>query len=326
MEGCEVAAGDGDEQLPPEARRALALIRADREHGASYLAGVGADLLAQMADDIPADEAEARLALVRAVARAVAGARLSMAALANVAARIWSAGSGGGGRRDAPTRLRLVRDEAVRVRRGLDEAPARIAELARPLLGEVVYTLSRSGTVERALGLLASADGGQARPRRVIVAESRPGGEGVATARALAAVGLDVMLVPDAACGAFVGEASAVALGADSVRADGGVVNKVGSYPLALAAREAEVPVYALCETLKIAAPDFPLVLETLEWSEMPADVVPGVHTRSVAFELTPAGLLAGVVTEEGVLGRARIAERAQVAGAALATLTREVR
>ena len=77
-------------------------------------------------------------------------------------------------------------------------------------------------------------------------------------------------------------------LGADSVRANGDVVNKVGSYPLALVAREARVPVYVLAETLKIAAPDFPLQLEPLEWPEAP---LPRAGDRA---------------TQRGIRGRAR--------------------
>src|SRR5579859_3800255 len=104
--------------------------------------------------------------------------------------------------------------------------------------------------------------------------------------------GLAVTLVADAACGVFIGEATCVALGADSVRSDGSVVNKVGSYPLALVAREAGVPVYVLCETLKIAAPAFPLVLEEVDPVAPPPVALPGVTRRAVSFDHTPAGLI----------------------------------
>ena len=299
------------------------MVRLDREHGASWLSREAARLLASLTSDVPAAEARARLALVHRAARELAQARPSLAALANTVARVWRAGSEGGGSvaaREAVMRLQRMHDEAERLIAGWSAAAEQIARYARPLLGETAYTFSRSGTVETVLVWLAQT-GSEPGLRRVIVSESRPGGEGIATARALSEAGLSVTLVPDAAMGAFVGEASAVVLGADSIRADGSVVNKVGSYPLALLAREAGVPVYVLAETLKIAAPAFPLVFEPLEWPEMPQPPAPGVELRSVGFELVPARLITAVVSEAGVLDRDQIAERSQEAGQALATL-----
>jgi translation initiation factor 2B subunit (eIF-2B alpha/beta/delta family) len=177
--------------------------------------------------------------------------------------------------------------------------------------------MSRSGAVEDVL-----RDLGQRRIiERVLIGASMPGGEGVAMGRALAQSGLDVTLIADAACGLFIGEATCVVLGADSLRADGSLVNKVGSYPLALVAREAGKPVYVLCETLKIAARDFPLVLEEMDPAELLPDPVAGYHARNPYFDVTPAALLAGNVTEKGVLDRTAIARYAKAAGAALARL-----
>jgi translation initiation factor 2B subunit (eIF-2B alpha/beta/delta family) len=258
------------------------------------------------------------LALVRDTARELAETRQSMAALANTVARFWQ--SGVQGTPEPTQQVQRMHAEAARLIVAWAAAAEEIAIIARPLLAGTVFTLSRSGTVEVVLARLAHADGeSERRVRRVIVAESRPGGEGLGLARALAATGLDVTIVPDAAVGMFIGEASAVVLGADSIRADGGVVNKVGSYPLALVAREAGIPVYALAEMLKIAAPDFPLVFEPLEWPELPQSLPSGVTARSAGFELVPAALIAAVVTEAGVLDRTQIAVQAQQAGKALA-------
>jgi translation initiation factor 2B subunit (eIF-2B alpha/beta/delta family) len=307
--------GDGLIHAAQEGVRAL---RADRKHGASWLSREAARLLARLTSDVPEAETARRLALVRDTARDLAEARPSMAALMNTAARIWQAGVQGP--LEAAQQVARMHAEAERLIGAWESAAEEIAINARPLLAGSIFTLSRSGTVEAVLGRLARDDGeGERGVSRVIVAESRPGGEGIVLARALAAPGLDVALVPDAAMGAYIGEASAVVLGADSIRADGGVVNKVGSYPLALVAREAGIPVYALAETLKIAAPDFPLVFEPLEWPELPQSLPSGVTARSVGFELVPAALITAVITEAGVLDRARIAARARGAGEALA-------
>jgi translation initiation factor 2B subunit (eIF-2B alpha/beta/delta family) len=86
----------------------------------------------------------------------------------------------------------------------------------------------------------------------VIVCESRPLCEGVAMARRLAAAGIDVTLITDAQAGVFVEQSDVVLLGADAVTPDG-IVNKVGSRLLALAARAAGVPVVAVTECLKVS-------------------------------------------------------------------------
>jgi translation initiation factor 2B subunit (eIF-2B alpha/beta/delta family) len=197
------------------------------------------------------------------------------------------------------------------------EAPKRIVGHARPLLRGTVYTYSRSGTVEAVLYRLID----EAVLHRFIVAASHPGGEGVALAQALAQRGAEILLVADTACAFFMRAASAVLVGADSVRSDGGVVNKVGTYPLALSARAAGVPVYVLCETAKIAAPSFPLILEEMDPAELLPEPAAHVTARNPYFEYTPAELFAAVVTEDGPLDRDAIHERAQRAGESLAFL-----
>lgn len=86
----------------------------------------------------------------------------------------------------------------------------------------------------------------------VVVCESRPLCEGVTMAQRLAAAGLQVTLITDAQAGVFVEEADAVLLGADAVTPDG-VVNKVGSRLLALAAKAAGVPMIAVTDSLKVS-------------------------------------------------------------------------
>lgn len=308
--------------LPPALARAVELIRADRSHGASWLARQAAEALyaaSSPAGDGAADAAftngdpQATLAGIARGARALAAARPSMAVLANVVARIWQAGVTPSAA-PAPDRIAALHGEAARVLAEGESTEDAILAHARPLLREPVYTQSRSGTVETVLTRMVE-DGAL---RRFIVSESRPGGEGLALARVLAARGGEVTLVADAACGVFVREAAAVVVGADSVRADGGVVNKVGTYPLALAARAAGVPVYVLCEAAKIAAPAFPLVFEEMDPAELLPEPVPNLTARNPYFEYTPPELVTAVVTEDGPLSRDAIRRRAERAGTAL--------
>lgn len=96
--------------------------------------------------------------------------------------------------------------------------------------------------------------------------------------------------------------------------ADGTVINKVGSAPLAVIAHALDVPVYVLCETIKIAANNLPVMLEQMNPAELLPEPVPGITVRNVYFDRTPSKYISGVITEDGVLSVEAIAERAQMA------------
>lgn len=316
-----MAADDGDatrSTISDSLARALAASRSDTTHGASYLARAAARALAAAAA-LAAHEAErtvdVRLREIHAAARAFAAARPSMAVVANTVACLWAAALAAGD--DARTQLAAIRAEAERVELVRAQAAAAIVDAIGQQLGGVVYTHSRSDTVEDVLVRLIR----RGQLRRVWVSQSHPGDEGVALAARLAREGAAITLVADAGCGVFAGEAETVLLGADSVRDDGSLVNKVGSYPLALAARAAQVPVYVACETRKIAAPRYPLVLEEMDARALLPAPVAGVDVRNVTFDHTPACLLAGIATEAGLLERAAVAACARQAGARLDAL-----
>lgn len=112
-----------------------------------------------------------------------------------------------------------------------------------------VTAISMSRAVFRALV--------SARPERVYVLESRPGGEGVVMARMLRQTGVDVQVVPDSAMAWALGRSSAAVMGGDSASLYGCIVNKVGSYPLAVAAKSMGVKVLALLESYKVSESDY---------------------------------------------------------------------
>lgn len=306
--------------FPPALLEAMREIRDDREHGASWLARRAARALAEAAVLPDGGDPRRLQAALRTALRSMAQLRPSMAAIANTVARIWSVAAERAPQDDSAARIRAVHDAAQEVFAAWDEAERAIERLAVPLLGTVVCTHSRSGTVEAILRGNPT-DPRTGKPRRLIVGEGRPGGEGVALARVLAAAGWEVTLIPDAAYGEFLEAADVVVLGADSVRADSSLVNKVGSYPLALSAGEAGVAVYVLCETLKIAPPDLPLHLEEMDPRELLPEPVERIHPHNLYFDHTPGNLLEGIVTERGILKPEEVAPIAAEAGRALALL-----
>lgn len=310
-----------DARLPAPLARGIAAIAADREHGASWLARSGAALLAEASAPSRVRDPQRRLTQLHAAAQRLIAARPSMAAVANTAARVWlTAADAQNAGASAAEALAALHAEAARLAALWDDAARAIGDAAIPALSAgTLYTHSRSGTVERVLVRLASERKQAGRSAAIVVSASYPGFEGRAAAEALARAGWSVTLVADAACGIFVAQTAAVVCGADSVLSDGRVVNKVGTYPLALAARAAGVPFYVLCETLKIAAPGSPLTLEQMPPEEIMPAPIPGVTALNPYFDVTPAEDVTAVFTEHGRLTSTLLAEQAALAARALA-------
>lgn len=190
--------------------------------------------------------------------------------------------------RDARPAMAVVANRVNRAMAGA-ETPADV-RLSGP-----VATCSRSETVLAALAEVAVP---------VVVGESRLGCEGVATAEAL---GARATLVPDAVLpGTLAGlsgrpATESVLLGADAVLPDGSVVNRTGSYPLALAAEREDRPVRVVATRDKVRAEGGFDATER-EPSTALYDGDDPVATATPLFERVPARLVDAVVTEDGVL------------------------
>jgi translation initiation factor 2B subunit (eIF-2B alpha/beta/delta family) len=256
-------------------------VAADAEHGSAYLSVRALEVLRDEA--ALADERGESWDDVAAVARDLLAARPSMRAVTNRVNRAMAT---------ADRTPASVEAAATSVVEDALDADERAAAAAAALLdgGAAVLTLSRSGTVAPALD--------RADTRRVYVAESRPGCEGVGVAEDLADA-TEVTLLPDAAVAHAVAAApvDAVLVGADAVLPDGRVVNKVGTRAAALAAAREGVPCYAVAARDKVAHDEG----HDLQLRD-PAEVYHGdadLDVRNPTFDVAPADLVT-TVTERG--------------------------
>lgn len=273
-------------------------IRDDRQHGASELARRALALLAVAARTLPAtDAAQLREHLTR-LATALAMTRPSMAPLQNLLRR-WREDLAVV---DVGMDLALGRHAAAERAETLilasRQAVAACAAQAASLLGSrrTLMTHSLSSTVVEVCRQLKERD------LRMIVTEARPLAEGRQLAQQLAAWQVPTTYITDAQMGLFVAQADAVLVGADSVLADGAVVNKAGSYLLALAAHDRGVPFYVCCESFKWRGVDEPRPeLEEMAAAELGVPDWPAVAVRNVYFDLTPARLVSAWIAETGV-------------------------
>ncbi len=267
--------------------------------------------------------------------------------------------------RPTAVNLRWALDEVTRAVRPLppSERAAAAARVARRIadedvarnrqLGEVGLELlraaweARGGRPLRILthcnaGWLATVDLGTATaplylahaagiPLHVWVSETRPRNQGGAlTAWELGQEGIPHTVVVDNACGHLMqrGEVDLCLVGTDRTTATGDVVNKIGTYLKALAARASGVPFYVAAPSPSIdwtleAGSDVPIEERggdeithlrgrTAEGDDRVVRVVaPGSPVRNPAFDVTPAHLVTGLMTERGVAQASRAGLRA---------------
>ena len=147
---------------------------------------------------------------------------------------------------------------------------------------------------------------------RVLADETRPFLQGARlTAWELWKDGIDVRVIADNMAGSFMlqGLIDAVIVGADRIAANGDVANKIGTYPVAVLAKQHEIPFY-------VAAPFSTLDLNMPDGSHIPIEqrdpaevthfggtrVVPdGVKVFNPAFDVTPHQFVTAIITDRGV-------------------------
>lgn len=262
-------------------------VRNDREHGSRWLVREAVLLVRDLAQEQTNDSAEQLRVLYR-TGRELAQARPAMAALGSAVACVLSVQGG----------LTEIARVATHLLDEYDSAPQRIAEQARPYLRGSVMTCSSSGTV---LAVLLAA---RQAIEQVIVLEGRPRYEGRDTARALSQQGIAVTLITDAQADIFLPRCQGIVVGADSILADGDVLNKAGTALLAWAGQGSHVPLYVLAESLKIAPYGWTdeRLLEEKEPEEVLSPALPGVTVRNFYFDRTPYTLVNKIISEQGVL------------------------
>jgi ribose 1,5-bisphosphate isomerase len=136
---------------------------------------------------------------------------------------------------------------------------------------------------------------------RVIVTETRPLYQGDLTAKDLHAAGVPVTLIVDSAAGYFVDCVDAIIMGSDAIRKNG-VVNKIGSYMLAVVAKENKIPVYFVGETMKFDRRKEIKIEERSVGEIIQKSKLRGCEIRNPAFDLTPWKYITAVVTEKGLM------------------------
>ena len=176
-----------------------------------------------------------------------------------------------------------------------------------------------------ALGVIrAAAENGKR--VAVLADETRPFLQGARlTAWELLKDGIETTVITDNMAGTMMrlGNVDLVVVGADRIAANGDVANKVGTYGVAILAKEHAIPFY-------VAAPLSTIDLATPDGSGIPIEERPerevthvgtsritpeGAHIRNPAFDVTPAKYVSAIITERGIARPPYAESLAQLAG-----------
>ena len=152
----------------------------------------------------------------------------------------------------------------------------------------------------------------QGKAIHVWVDETRPRLQGARlTAWELMNEGIPMTLIADNVAGHLIrtGQVDLILVGSDRTAANGDVANKIGTYKLAVLAKESGVPFYAVVptSTIDLAMPngdDIPIEIRDAEEGTHPGgcQVAPdGVRVLNLAFDVTPHRYVTGIITENGI-------------------------
>jgi methylthioribose-1-phosphate isomerase len=199
-------------------------------------------------------------------------------------------------------------------KKSTDEAIGRFGAEFMPLEGQVMTqcnagALATAG-IGTALGVIRVACE-QGKKLHVLVPETRPYLQGARlTAWELHKGGIPLTLITDNMVGHFLRttKVGAIVTGADRIASNGDTANKIGTYQIAVLAKENNVPFYiaAPVSTFDLSIPDGDHIpIEERSAAEVThlqgMRIAPNVHAAHPAFDVTPARYIAAIFTERGV-------------------------
>ena len=269
--------------------------------GAATIAGAAAEALATEAEEIDATDPSAFEAEMRAAARHLHDTRPTAVSLPNALRFVLSGMSG----ETVEDLRRSVIRRSQQFLRDLDNAQDRLGRIGANRLrdGDVIMTHCHStdalATVEHAVEA--------GKQLEAIVKETRPRNQGHITARQLREMGVPVTLIVDNAAHRYLNDVDHVLVGADSIAADGSVINKIGTSGLAVSARDRGTPIVVAAQTLKLhpgTLTGHTVEIEMRDEAEVISETeraeIGDIEVHNPAFDVTPPRHVDAIVTERG--------------------------
>ncbi len=284
--------------------------------GAPAIGVAGGYAIALGALEIPSESKEDFRKKLRKVIQTIAATRPTARNLFRTVERMERVVEAGG--KVAEMKKALV-DEAVRIHAEEAEATVRLSRFGAELIGDGFTVLTHCNTgplatagMGTALGVLIQAKE-QGKRIKVFATETRPLLQGARlTTWECQRAGIPVALITDSMVGYFMqrGEIDCVIVGADRIAANGDTANKIGTYTLAVLAKENKIPFYVAAPTTTID-PSLPSG-EAIPIEQRRAEEVThfqgvrtapdGIEVQNPAFDVTPHRYITAIITERGII------------------------
>ncbi len=269
--------------------------------GAATIAGAAAAALGAQAAASEASDPATFEAEMRTAARELYQTRPTAVSLPN-ALRFVLQGMEG---ETVEAKRDSVKEASRRFQSDLEHAQDRLGRIGANRLrdGDVIMTHCHStdvlATVEHAVKTGKHIE--------AIVKETRPRNQGLITARQLREMGVPVTLIVDSAAHRYLNDVNHVLVGADSIAADGSVINKIGTSGLAVNARDRGTPIVVAAQTIKLhpgTLTGHTVKIEMREETEVisaedRADIGE-ITVDNPAFDVTPPRHVDAIITERG--------------------------
>ena len=290
-----------DTEVHPAVEEIAADIAAMEIRGAAAIADATAHALEQQAEGSTATTVDAFEAEIRVAARQLLDTRPTAVSLPNSLRYIF--------RRMEGDSVEALRASAVagaqEFRERLDSAQDDLGAIGANRLQDGDTVLLHCHSTDAMSCIAAACE--QGKSLSAIVKETRPRRQGHITARQLRELDVPVTLIVDGAAGRYLDDADHVLVGADSVTADGAVVNKIGTRPLAVTARERDTPIVVAAQTIKLdpaTLSGHTVKIEMRDEREVISDNeradIGDIEVENPAFDVTPPRYIDAIVTERG--------------------------
>ena len=274
--------------------------------GAATIASAAAEALAEQAEaaaeaDATATDPAAFRASMRAAARTLRETRPTAVSLPNALRYVLQRMEG-----DSVDRLRRsVVDASEAFVRQLDRAQEDLGRVGANRLADGDTVMTHCHSTDALACIEAAVE--QGKSISAVVKATRPRQQGHITAEQLRDAGVPVTLIVDSAARRYLDEVDHVVVGADSIAADGGVINKIGTSGLAVNARERGVPIMTAAQTIKLhpeTLTGHTVEIEMRDEAEVIApesrDEIGEIAVENPAFDVTPPRYMDAIVTEQG--------------------------
>ncbi len=282
-------------------------IMTDKLSGAVSITRATAQMLLDFAAEHAGRNTTTFIPTLQQVAREILTAQSGMASLVTLFNQVFFAVSA---ESEPDATAFILRDTVQSFLREINEGREAVCRKAAALIPAEVSLLTHSASSTVFQAIVKAKESG--REPRVFNMEGRPLLEGRDQAYRLAAKGVDVTLIIDAAAYATLQDSELVLLGVDSLT-ETGIATKIGSASVAVSAQSMSIPCYFLANSSKVwpmALGDQPI--HEREPADVWRDAPEAVKVLNHFYDITPWSAVAGVITEQGLLTAEEIREQSR--------------